>query len=56
MCAVLVYIDILHLFGIDIASNVVALVDNKALLASLVCFVCKDRTKQSRTDNKIIVM
>ena len=42
MRTVLVYVDIFHLFGVDIACNVTALVDNKTLPASLVCFVCKD--------------
>ena len=55
VCAVLVDIDALYLFTVDVACDVVSLVDNKHLLASFVCLIGKDRTEKTCANYKIIV-
>lgn len=53
---VAVHIDALHRLGVDVARNVAALVDDKALLAGLLCLVGKHGTIQARTDDQVIIL
>ena len=56
MCTVAVDVDALHRLRIDIACNVAALIDHKALLACLFCFLCKDRAVKAGTNDQVIVL
>ena len=56
MGTVTVDIDVLHLFGVDIARNVAALVDDKALFPGLPGFMGEYSAVQTGTDNEIIVL
>ena len=54
--AVFVDVDALHLFGIDVAGDVVALVDHQAGAPGLGGFVGKHRAEQSGADDQIIIL
>ncbi len=56
MCTVAVDIDALHRLRVDIACNVAALIDHKALLACLFCFLGKHRTIKACTYDQVIVL
>ena len=56
MCTVAVDVDALHRLRVDIACNVAALIDHKALLACLFCFLCKDRAVKAGTNDQVIVL
>lgn len=45
MCAVFVDVYPLDILGVNVACNVISLVDNKALLATLCCFIGKTEPK-----------
>ena len=49
MCSVFVNINIINFFSINITCKMLSLVDNKTFLSLFMCFMCKNRTKQSRT-------
>ena len=55
MCPVLVYLDALYFFCINISSNMVTPVNDQHLFPCLLCFMCKNSTKQSRSNDEIIV-
>ena len=53
MCAVFVDVYSLDILGVNVACNVIALVDNKALLATLCC-LGKNRAEKSCSDYQVI--
>ena len=54
MCAVFVDVYPLDILGVNVACNVISLVDNKALLATLCCFKGKNRVDKICSDYQII--
>ena len=56
MGAVLVDVDAVDLLGIDIAGDMIALVDDEALLACLLCFVREHGTGETSADDEVIVL
>ena len=55
MCAVLVYVDALALFAIDVASQMGALVDHQALLALPMCHAGIGRPEESSANHQEVV-
>ena len=53
---VLVHVDAVDLLGVDVARDVLALVDDQAALARLLRLVGKHRARQTGADNKVIVL
>lgn len=56
MCAIAVDIDALNIFGVDIAGNVVALIDHQAAFACLGSLLCKHCAKQTSADDQVIIL
>ena len=53
---VAVDVDALHRFGVDIAGNMIALIDHKAGLARLFGFVCKHSAVKASANDQVIVL
>ena len=56
MRTVAVHVDALHSFGVDIARDMVALIDDQTLFACLFGLVGKHGTEQTGTNDEIIVL
>ena len=56
MCAVTMNVDALDLFGVNIAGDVVAPVDDQALLADLLSFMSENGAGKTSTNNQVIVL
>ena len=56
MCTVAVDVNALHRLRVDIACNVAALIEHKALLACLFCFLCKDRAIKAGTNDQVCLL
>ncbi len=56
MRTVAVHVDALHSFGVDIARDMVALIDDQTLFACLFGLVGKHGTEQTGTNDKIIIL
>ena len=55
MCAVLVYVDAVTLFAIDVASQMGSLVDHQALLALPMCHAGIGRPEESSANHQEVV-
>ena len=56
MRAVAVHVDALHILGVDIARDMVALINDQTLFACLFGLVGKHGTEQTGTNDEIIVL
>ena len=56
MRAVAVHIDALHILGVDVARDMIALIDDQTLFACLFGLVGKHGTEQTGTNDKIIIL
>ena len=56
MRTITMHIDALDLFGIDIASNMIAAIDNEAFLPKLFRLMSKNSARKACAYNKIIVL
>ena len=55
MCTILVHMDVLDGFAVDVPSNVVSPLNHQAGLSPLHSFISEHCTEQASTDNQIIV-
>lgn len=54
MCAVFMYVDLFNFFSIAVAGNMIALVDNKGALASLLSKICKSGSEKACSDDEVV--
>src|SRR5699024_6470204 len=55
MCSVLMYMDFLYIFAVDIPSDVISSVDHKAVFSFSSKFICHDCPVQSCAYDQIVI-
>lgn len=56
MGTVLMHVDAINFFGVDVACNVIAAIDNQAGLADLGGFMSKNGARDASANDKEVVM